>query len=169
MVKLYIMCGLPFSGKSTLAKKIAEHTNSKLISFDEVWVAKEKELGISKDVEGWKLIREEAHREVIKTLEEDMSVVYDDTNIRFEHREKLRSIAKDLNTQYLVVYMDTPLNIIRERRAANKSTKERHEVDLENLKSVINQLQVPVPQENLIAFKPDTDMEAWLKNLDTRS
>lgn len=47
MSKLYIMCGLAFSGKSTLARKIAEHTNSKLIAFDKLWVEKDKDQHLS--------------------------------------------------------------------------------------------------------------------------
>ena len=52
MPKLYIMCGLAFSGKSTLARKIAEHTNSKLIAFDKLWVEKDKDQPVPKGVEG---------------------------------------------------------------------------------------------------------------------
>ena len=52
MSKLYIMCGLAFSGKSTLARKIAEHTKSKLIAFDKLWVEKDKDQPVPKGVEG---------------------------------------------------------------------------------------------------------------------
>lgn len=38
MSNLYIMCGLAFSGKSTLVRKIAEQTGSKRIAFDELVV-----------------------------------------------------------------------------------------------------------------------------------
>lgn len=52
MTNLYIMCGLAFSGKSTLARKIAERTGSRLIAFDKLWVKKEKEQPITKGDEG---------------------------------------------------------------------------------------------------------------------
>lgn len=38
MTNLYIMRCLAFSGKSTLARKIAERTGSRLIAFDKLWV-----------------------------------------------------------------------------------------------------------------------------------
>lgn len=46
MSKLYIMSGVGFSGKSTLAKKIADHTDAALVSQDGLFFEKEKELGI---------------------------------------------------------------------------------------------------------------------------
>lgn len=36
------MRGLAFAGKSTLARKIAEYTGSKVIAFDKLWVEKDK-------------------------------------------------------------------------------------------------------------------------------
>lgn len=46
MPTLYIMCGVGFSGKSTLAKKIAEHTGAMLVSQDALYFEKEKELNL---------------------------------------------------------------------------------------------------------------------------
>ena len=56
MKKIYIMCGLAFSGKSTLARKIAERTGNTLIAFDKVWVQKDKEKSVPKNEEGWRYI-----------------------------------------------------------------------------------------------------------------
>ena len=62
------MCGIAFSGKSTLARKIAEHTGSKRIAFDELWVEKDKDKPMPKDADGWKYIRKVAQDEVLKSL-----------------------------------------------------------------------------------------------------
>src|SRR3990167_7901222 len=58
MVKiLYIMCGVGFSGKSTLAKQIAEHTGAVLVSQDALFFEKEKELNLDQDSdEKWRMI-----------------------------------------------------------------------------------------------------------------
>lgn len=79
------MCGLAFSGKSTLTRKISEHTRSKIIAFDKLWVEKDKELAVPKGNEGWKFIRRVGQEEIAKALKEGNSVVYDDNNVRFEH------------------------------------------------------------------------------------
>lgn len=165
MVKLYIMCGLAFSGKSTLARKIAEHTGSRLIAFDTLWVKKDREQPVSKDAEGWRCIRKIAQDEIREALTKGVSVVYDDSNIRFEHREELRAIARDLNSKSIVVYLDTPLELMRQRESMNKKTGERHEVNSKNFQTVLEQLQVPSLQEKVVVFKPEMEIENWLTDV----
>lgn len=166
MSKLYIMCGLAFSGKSTLARKIAEHTKSKLIAFDRLWVEKDKDQSVPKGVEGWRFIRKVAQDEVTKALQEGSSVVYDDNNIRFEHREELREIARRLGAEDVVIYLNTPLELIREREAANRVTGDRHEVEPVNFQTVLEQLEPPIQNENVLEFKPNTNVEEFLGKLD---
>lgn len=165
MATLYIMCGLAFAGKSTLARRIAEHTGSKLIAFDKLWVEKEKEQPISKDDAGWRFIRKVAQDEIAKTLKKENPVVYDDNNVRFEHREEVRVIARNLGANPVVIYLSTPIELIKEREQINKSTGERHEVDPENFQKVVDQLEVPTSKENVLEFTPNTDIEEFLKKL----
>ena len=165
MNNLYIMCGLAFSGKSTLARKIAEQTGSKLIAFDKLWVEKDKENPVSKGDEGWKFIRKVGQTEVAKALQTGSSVVYDDNNVRFEHREELREVARKFNARPLVVYLNTPIELIREREAANRVTGERHEVEPENFQTVLEQLEVPTESESVIEFTPSMDSEKFISEL----
>lgn len=72
-MNLYIMCGLAFSGKSTLARKIAEHTGSKRIAFDELWVEKDKEQPVPKSDEGWRFIRKVGQNVVEFTPNSDLN------------------------------------------------------------------------------------------------
>lgn len=165
MVNLYIMCGLAFSGKSTLARRIAESTGSKLIAFDKLWVEKEKEQPISKDSEGWRFVRKVAQEEIAKILKEGLSVVYDDNNVRFEHREEIREIGRGLGADPVVIYLNTPMDLIKERERVNKTTGERHEVEPENFQTVVEQLEVPISKENVLEFTPNMDMEKFLSEL----
>lgn len=162
---LYIMCGLAFSGKSTLARKISKHTWSKIIAFDKLWVEKDKEHPVSKGDEGWKFIRKVGQDEVAKALQEGHSVVYDDNNVRFEHREELREVARKFGARAVVVYLNTPMELIREREVANRATGERHEVEPENFQTVLEQLQIPKDQENVLEFKPGMNLDEWVKKL----
>lgn len=160
------MCGPAFAGKTTLARKIAESTGSKIIAFDKLWIEKDKEQPVPKGDEGWKFIRRVGQDEVAKALQKGNSVVYDDNNVRFEHREELREVARRFGAKAVVVYLNTPMELIREREAANKVTGQRHEVEPENFKTVLEQLQIPNDQENVLEFKPNTNIEEFLKKLD---
>lgn len=162
------MCGLAFSGKSTLARKIANYTGAKIVAFDKLWVEKDKESPIPKGDEGWRFIRKIAQNKVSKALKEGVSVVYDDNNPRFEHREELRKVAAEARARVTVIYLNTPIEIIREREAANRSTGERHEVEPENFQTVMEQLEIPTIQENVMEFRPEMNIDEWLRNLDNR-
>lgn len=165
MANLYIMCGLAFSGKSTLARKIAERTGSRLVAFDKLWIEKDKEHPVPEGVEGWKFIRKVGQDEVAKALQEGSSVVYDDNNIRFEHREELREVARRCNARPVVVYLNTPMKVIRQREATNRNTGERHEVEQENFQAVLEQLETPTVDENMLEFTPNMDIEKFLREL----
>ena len=157
------MCGLAFSGKSTLARKIAEHIGGKRIAFDELWVEKDEEKTIPKDVNGWRLVRKIAQEEVRKSLGMGVSVVYDDTNARFEHREEIRNIAKEVGADSTVIFLNTHLKVIRKREEANRTLGERHEVEPENFQKVLEQLEPPHPDEKVLEFTPETNLETFLQ------
>ncbi|MBI2040450.1 ATP-binding protein [Candidatus Microgenomates bacterium] len=164
-MNLYIMCGLAFSGKSTLARKIAEQTGSKRIAFDELWVEKDKEQPVPKGDEGWKFIRLVGQKEVAKALQAGQDVVYDDNNVRFEHREELREVARRFGARAVTIYLKTPMELIREREAANRSTGERHEVEPANFQKVVEQMQIPRPEENVVEFAPSSDLNEFIQRL----
>jgi predicted kinase len=168
MPKLYIMCGIAFSGKSTLARRIANATGCKIIAFDKLWVEKDKEKPVPKDAEGWRFIRKVGQDKVEKALKQGSSVVYDDNNVRFEHREELRKIARRLGVREITVYLNTPIEAVREREASNKTTGERHEVEPNNFQTVLEQLEVPTQKENVMEFRPEMDIDNWLRTLENR-
>ena len=148
------MCGLAFSGKSTLSRKITEQTGYKLIAFDTLWVEIERERSVPQGAEGWRLIRNLAQEEILTTLKSSISVVYDDNNPRKEHREELREVARKAGVESFVIYLDTPLDIIRVREEANRTLQDRHDVDPVNFEKVLKDLEPPTADENVIVFKP---------------
>src|SRR5437870_600297 len=108
MPKLYIMCGLAFAGKSTLASKIAEKTGAKVIAFDKMWVEKEKDKTNKLKI-SWSFIRSEAKDKIRETLEKGVSVVYDDNNPKYQHRQEIMEIAQELDLEAFVIYLNTPI------------------------------------------------------------
>lgn len=166
MANLYIMCGLAFSGKSTLSRKITDHLGARRIAFDELWIEKEKEGVILQEDEGWKYIRKVGLDEIAKTLDEGISVVYDDNNPKFEHREEVRKIAKKVGAKDLVIYLNTPMETIQARENINKNTGERHEVETVNFQKVTKDLEVPTSNEKFVEFTPETNIQTFLQNIE---
>ena len=166
MTKLYIRCGLRFSGKSTLAQEIAEHTVGEIIAFDKLWVEEDKIKPVPKNADGWRHIRKVAQEKILKTLKEGKSVIYDDNNAKREHREELRNLAKQAGVESIVVYLDTPLEIIRAREEANKDSQNRHEVEPHNFQKVLGDLEIPARDEKSLIFILEADINDFLKKLD---
>ena len=167
-MKLYILCGLPFSGKTTMAKKIAEYTGSKRIAFDQLWLELGKDAQFASFLtgdEGWRLVRSVAKERIAESLEKGCSVVYDDINVRREHREELREVATQHGAIAVVVYVDMPLAIREEREKENLLMKRRHDVDPVNAKKALDQFEEPGPPEHVIVFSSENNLEEWLEKL----
>ncbi len=160
------MCGVGFSGKSTLAKQIAEHTGATLVSQDALFFEKEKEMNLDQDSDKqWRMLLDMCLERIKENLETGKSVVFDNTNTRFEHREELRELAKSVEAETKVIFLDTPIEIQKERQKKNLKTGERHDVKQEYLDQAIAELEIPTENENTLSFKPNTDLNILLKNL----
>ena len=110
MKTLYLLCGLAFSGKTTLARAIANYSNCAYISLDDI--NHQRELGFGGDgipVEEW----EKTHQIAIATLVNLMPLVQDilvdDTNCFRWLRDRFRAIADQHGYQTKVIYLDVPL------------------------------------------------------------
>lgn len=83
MVKFIMMCGLPASGKSTYAQKLAKEQNANIHSSDEI----RKEL--SGDINNQdinKLVFKTLHNRVKEDLRNGKNCIYDATNISYKRR-----------------------------------------------------------------------------------
>jgi len=168
---LYILCGLPFSGKSSLGKAIAAHTGSVVVSFDALYDEHAEELGRTLETLGvWQAIRELAGERIGELLGRGVSVVYDNTNFRVEHREAIRAVAEGVGARAVLIYVDTPLEVIAARRAANARTRERGDIPDAALAYVRGVWQGPGESEGALVYRPEMELAGWLGRLvgDTR-
>lgn len=161
MAVLFIMSGLPFSGKSTLSKKISETLGIKRISFDEVWVNTPNIPG-NNDIEKWQYISQECENTVIEELKNNRSVVYDNLGDRSEHRDKMRQIAKNNHADFKIIYINISKAEVIKRREANSKTGYRHQVSDFNFNTALDSFCPPTHSENPIIYSPNQDIEGWM-------
>lgn len=165
MITLYIIVGLPFSGKSTLALKVAKYTNSELVSYDSVWSEEKNNLEPNMDkVEEWKYISNATHIKIDQYLKNDKSVVYDNMNLQKEHRDRLRAVAQSYFAHVIVIYMNVSIAKIKDRQKENENSQLRHTVSDENFNNALSQLQIPTINENVKVFLPSDNVENWIKD-----
>src|SRR4029079_3355962 len=90
---LYLLCGLAFSGKSTLAAALSRLTGAVVVSLDEINASRGLYGGMGIPDEDWGRTHTEALSLVEAALRAERSVVVDDTNCFRFLRDNYRQIA----------------------------------------------------------------------------
>ncbi len=161
------MCGLPFAGKSTLARELAARLGFVHLELDAVNV--ERGAGLEGGVntrEDWLVAYRESYCRLDNLLEAGRSVVFDATSFRRAHRERLRRAARRAGALATVVYLDLPELEIRERRLRNRIAPARYDVRDEDFAQVAEGLQPPGDDENVVRWDPTVSVDALVQRLD---
>ncbi len=159
MPTLFVICGLPFSGKTYLSKKLAEKLAIKRISYDDLW--KEINQKESRDP-SWEELCSIVESQIADELKAGRSVIYDTLNDTVGNREKLRKVAQGSNGEAIVVYADTPLDLIHSRRKENITSRDRLDVLEINFQVALNKFEVPNASEVVYKRTPEQEINAWL-------
>lgn len=113
VTKLFVMCGIPASGKTTLSRQLAKQYNMKLYCYDELPKANT-------------YLKDEVHAKMFYNIAEDLrngySVVVDDLHTKLKWRNGILSAVGDIPCKKTLIVMKTPLeeclvrNTHRQRR-----------------------------------------------------
>ena len=163
---LYILVGVGFAGKSTLAKNVVERLDITLVSQDALFFEKKKELNlIEDDDEMWRMLLNMCQQRIKELMTGGKSVVFDNVNLKRAHRDELRKIAKEANGKAVVIYLDTPEELLNKRQDRNKISRERHDVKQEYLDDAKRQFEIPTAKEDVYVFTPETDLDNFINKL----
>ena len=94
MQTLYVMCGIPASGKSTLSKKLANEQNLVRLSLDEMGYVRQH-----------KLIPH-----IVEALSKGNSVIADSLYTKEKWRTELLQAVKPIGCRCVLLHMSTPLD-----------------------------------------------------------
>jgi predicted kinase len=106
--KVYILVGLPASGKSTYAKWLSQGSNSEILDGDT--------LKTSKKVE----------QELKYKLNEGKNVIVDACNVSLQRRTPLIKQCKQRNIHVYAIYFKIPLEICKERAKKRELETGKH-------------------------------------------
>lgn len=161
---LYIFCGLPFSGKTILAKELAKRLDYVHIDLDEIKLEHGFE-GVSDDKvshEEWVKIFKDMNSRIENFLKEGKNVISDISNLEKGDRERLRAIAAKGGFPTKVVYVKVPVSVAKERWLENKGTQKRFDISEKIFNEAIEALEEPTEDENVIVFNQFTSLENWI-------
>lgn len=169
MNKLYIFCGIPFSGKTTIAKKISDKFGFSRIDLDDVKFGlfgndvKDENLS-QKD---WDKVYATMYEKIGSELRNGKTVIQDTGNFTAKERLLVKNIAKDIKLETIEVYINTPVEVARKRLVKNRETKDRFNIRDEDFESTIAEMETP--KEAIIYNYPES-VDDWIdKNFDNKS
>ena len=102
-VTLYLLCGMSFAGKSTLAAAIAEHAHATIVSLDDINEARGLAGGLGIPDHEWARSHRVALQRAAEELARGHSVVIDDTNCFRFLRDDYRALAGRLGVRAVVL------------------------------------------------------------------
>lgn len=165
--KLYIFVGYPGAGKTSIAKLIAERTGA---------------VHIWSDIERHKMFEHPTHSEeesqelynhlnkrAAELLAAGCSVVFD-TNFNFyDDRQKMRDIAATAGADCLLIWIDTPVEVARQRAVGVGEMRNGYHMKMsqEHFDELAAKLEPPVENEKAIKIDgAKLDAKATLRLLD---
>lgn len=159
---LYILCGLPFSGKTTLAKKLIRRLGANLVSLDQlVEQAGLPHVDTSIPEKVWKQFKRKSHFLIKNYLKNGQSVINDSVNLTKKDRQHLRLMATKYNSEVRVIYFETPLSLAKRRWKLNKRYQKRFDIPEYIFEDAAIKLETPTDEENFLIYKKSFNFADW--------
>ena len=105
MTKLFMMIGIPASGKTSLAEQIAKSEDAEIVSSDNI----RKELYGDENIQGdSKEVFKIVENRIIDGLKNNKNMIYDATNINYKRRMAFLQKIKKLKIEKIAIMVATP-------------------------------------------------------------
>ena len=149
---LFILCGLPYSGKTHVSDRLHTKTGIHVVRIDDILRKRCFDWNTNKlpNEAEWRGIFEESCQATKNILERSENVLYDSTNHTLASREKLRELAKQSGAETAVIFVNTPKHIIWERWEKNKKLTTRSIVAKDLVEMTIDAFDPPTKDEHVI-------------------
>ena len=161
MKTLYLMCGMPFSGKTTLGKAIAKYLDVPYISLDEINEARGLFGGDGIPVEEWEKTHSSAMQLSAKLIKTGVDIILDDTNCFRWLRDRWKDFASQHGYQTVIIFLDLPLSEIWHRIESNDRTQTRHTVKQTIVREMAQTFEPP-DDEVTIIYTAEQPIDRWL-------
>jgi predicted kinase len=124
---LFVISGLPGTGKSFLARKVAERLPCVIVESDFV----RKTLVVGKPTYSGAesaFVHRVAHAVIERLLLAGCRVIYDATNLIQRHREKVFYLADKSRASIVAIHVIAPESVIRERLTRRFESRDPHDI-----------------------------------------
>lgn len=163
-VRLYILCGLPFSGKTVFAQELSKIKGWTRVDLDDVKFSlfghqiADEEL-VQKD---WDLVYQVMYKEIQDQLTKGCTVIHDTGNFTKHERDLVREIANEAGATTAVIWVNTPKSLAQERLLANRASGHRFDVSDVDFDSAVNEMEPPDTSENFLIYDTSQSLKDWI-------
>lgn len=149
---VHLFCGLPTSGKTTLAKELEQTHNAVRFTLDE-WMINLTDLTIADDEYGLMIekLKEMFWLTAVSILNQGVDVIFDWSLWNPQRRQKWVSRITELGANYKLYYLNMPPVVIRQRIEVrnNDLPPGAHWLPVDELDRFLPIFQPPTPEEDL--------------------
>jgi predicted kinase len=163
-VRLIILCGLSFAGKSTLADAICAAFGHSQVDVDETKSVLYGPCRADEDLSAdeWARIYEQTDDQIRAHLRNGETVVDASRNFTRRERHHACTLAEQIGARIVLVYVDAPEALIRRRWAENRNKHTRRDVSDKGFEEIISAMEPPTADESALVFEHDDDIQSWL-------
>jgi predicted kinase len=162
MKTLYLMCGLSFSGKTTLARKIVERLQCAYISLDDINAERGLWGGDGISVGEWERTHALARERLATWMVTGKDAVVDDVNNLRWLRDRWRVVARSSCYSTVVIYLDIPYTKLVARRRADQLTAERKGITEAVWAEHVSDFEPPGADEHVLRYGLAEDAASWV-------
>lgn len=160
---LYVLCGLPFAGKSTLARALAARLGIPSVAIDAI----NTERGLGLDLapiatEQWTATYEEAFRRVADALRAGTSAIFDAGSFTCTQRDDLRTLASSCGAAARLIHVRVSPDVATARWRRNRLNGERYDVRDDYFALALDHFEPPAPEEDALIYDGTQPLDAWL-------
>lgn len=160
---VYILCGLPFAGKTTLARTLAARLGWVHLEVDAFNRAGGRGLrGEQLTRQDWIATYRAAYHQLDELLHTGQTVLYDATNFRQAQRQRARQIAARHSAATYVLYVTTPPPVAQHRLEHNRQHPNRADVHDLDFMAVSAQFQPPTADEHVLRYNGSEPIADWI-------
>ncbi len=149
---VHLFCGLPTSGKTTLAKELEQRHQAVRFTLDE-WMIALTDHTIFDDEYGVMVaqLKEKFWDTAVSILNHNIDVILDWSLWNPQHRQKWIGRITELGADYKLYYLNIPPLVLRQRIESrnNNLPPGAHSLPLAELDRFLPLFQPPTPEENL--------------------
>jgi predicted kinase len=164
--RLYIVFGIPFSGKSTVVRELARQRGCRAIDIDAINTARGVGIaGAAITPDDWEISFASARAQLDDALASGEPVAYDGHIWSRAQRDDFRALASAAGADIIFIYLDVPESVARTRWQANRQTAQRHDVPDNLFTQAVGLMEPPDETESVTRYDGVAPVEAWVAAL----